>query len=136
MSLNERTADNPMYGILGLIRRGERVLLIQRSQFVRVPLAWCFPGGEIEPGETHEAALMREMREEIGLDVLPGRHLMTQVKHDGRLILHCWSAEILSGEPTPNPREVAAVAWATPGEIRLMQGILPGTAEILDGVGW
>lgn len=136
MSLEDRTANNPMQGVLGLIRQDGRILLIQRSRHVRAPLAWCFPGGEVEPGETEPAALIREMREEVGLEVEPGERLMTQVKHEGRLVLHCWSARIVSGEPSPNPREVAACVWATPGEIRLMQGILPGTAEILEQIGW
>ena len=121
-----------MYGILGIIQQDGRLLMIQRSKFVRVPLAWCFPGGEIEQGETHEQALIREIKEEVGLDVQPGQHLMTQTKHDGRLVLHCWSATITSGDPTPNPREVAQIAWITPADIRTMHGVLPGTTDILD----
>jgi mutator protein MutT len=124
-----------MHGILGIIRVDGRLLMIQRSQFVRVPLAWCFPGGEIEKGETHEQALVREMQEEVNLEVQPGEHLMTQTKHEGRLILHCWSATIRSGDPTPNPREVAQIAWLTPADIRAMKGVLPGTTDILDRIG-
>jgi 8-oxo-dGTP diphosphatase len=121
-------------GILGIIRREGRLLMIQRSAHVRVPHAWCFPGGTIEPGESHEAALVREMLEELHLEVRPGRHLMTQTKHDGRLVLYCWSAEIVSGEPTPNPKEVAQLAWLTPEEIAVKAGVLPGTVEIVECV--
>ncbi|GJQ26281.1 MAG: hypothetical protein HBSAPP02_13130 [Phycisphaerae bacterium] len=123
------------YGILGILQRDGRVLLIQRSQHVRVPLAWCFPGGTIEPGESQPDALVRELREEINLTVRPERHLMTQTKHDGRLVLYCWSAEILEGELRPNPQEVADLAWLTPDEVRRMAGVLPGTTDILDGIG-
>ncbi len=129
------TPDNPMKGVIGIIRRDERLLVIQRSRHVRVPLAWCFPGGEIEDGETQAQALVREMREEINVDVEADELLMTQEKHDGRLILYCWSASILSGEPTPNPREVAQVVWMTPDEIRRQAGLLHGMLEILDTVG-
>lgn len=124
-----------MLGVVGVIRRDDKILLIQRSQFVRVPLAWCFPGGEIEPGETQESALIREMREELNADVRPGKLLMTQTKHDGRLVLYCWSAELLTAEPRINPHEVAQIAWLTPDEIRRKDGILPGTAEILATIG-
>ena len=124
-----------MLGVLGIIREDGRLLMIQRSEHVRVPLAWCFPGGEIEPGETQEAALRREMREELSIEVEPGEHLMTQTKHEGRLVLHCWSARIVGGKPRADPREVAALRWMTPGEIREAGGMLPGTTEILDRIG-
>ena len=112
------------------------MLLIQRSDAVKAPLTWCFPGGHIEPGESQEAALVREMREELGVEVRPGEYLLTQTKHAGQLVLHCWSATIVGGRPEANPREVAALAWLTPEEIRRHPGLLPGTVEILDEAGW
>ncbi|MFQ5430303.1 MAG: NUDIX domain-containing protein [Phycisphaerae bacterium] len=130
----KRTPSNPIRGVLGILRRDDRLLLIQRSATVRAPLAWCFPGGTIEPGETQPEALVREMREEMAVDVRPGALLTTQTKHDGRLILYCWSAEIVAGPPVANPEEVADFAWLTPEEIRTQDGILPGTAEILDHI--
>lgn len=93
-----RPHSDVVHGILGIIQRDGRLLMIQRSAHVRVPLAWCFPGGTIEPGETPPDALVREIREEVNLVVSPGEHLMTQTKHDGKLVLYCWSAHILSGE--------------------------------------
>ncbi len=124
-----------MLGVVAVIRRDDRLLVIQRSAHVRAPLAWCFPGGEIEPGESQADALIREMREELNADVAPGELLMTQTKHDGRLILYCWSADLLTPEPHPNPAEVAQLAWLTPDEVRGRPGILPGTPEILAHIG-
>lgn len=124
-----------MLGVIAVIRRDERLLVIQRSAHVRVPLAWCFPGGEIEPGESQADALIREMQEELNADVAPGELLMTQTKHDGRLVLYCWSADLLTPEPRPNPAEVAQFAWLTPDELRNRPGILPGTPEILAHIG-
>lgn len=132
---HQRTAANPVLGVLGIVRDGERVLMIQRSKTVRVPLAWCFPGGAIEDGESQVEALVREMREELELVVQPGELLMTQTKHDGRLILYCWSAEIVGGVLAANPKEVAEARWMTPAEVRVMEGVLPGTAEILETIG-
>jgi len=129
------TPEKPMTGVIGIIRRDERLLIIQRSRHVRVPLAWCFPGGEIEEGETQPQALVREMREEINVAIEAGQLLMTQTKHEGRLVLYCWTASIISGEPTPNPREVARIVWMTPDEIRRQEGLLHGMLEILDVIG-
>ncbi len=124
-----------MLGVLGILRQDGRLLLIQRSATVRAPLAWCFPGGEIEPGESQPIALKRELLEELNLEIQPGELLTTQIKHDGRLILYCWSANMISPEPRPNPLEVADFAWLTPDEIRAKPGVLPGTTEILDQLG-
>jgi 8-oxo-dGTP pyrophosphatase MutT (NUDIX family) len=126
---------NIVHGVLAIIRRDEHLLMIQRSRFVRAPLAWCFPGGTIEPNEAVEAALVREVREEVGLNVRPARHLMTQTKHAGKLVLYCWSAEIISGELAPHPQEIAEIAWMTPAEVRAKEGVLPGTTDILDHLG-
>ncbi len=133
--MSQTGSPHPVYGVLGIISRADRLLMIQRSATVRVPLAWCFPGGTIEDGESQDEALVREMREEIQVEVAPGALLMTQTKHDGRLVLYCWSAEILSGEPRPNPKEVARIEWLTPTEIRAWDGMLPGTIDILDVIG-
>lgn len=124
-----------MLGVVGVIRRDGRVLVIQRSAQVRAPLAWCFPGGEIEPGESQRDALVREMREELNAEVTPGKLLTTQTKHDGRLILYFWSANMVTPEPVPNPREVACIEWLTGDEIRLKVGILPGTLDVLTAIG-
>jgi len=50
--------------VVAVILRGERFLVICRSQQVRAPGMYCFPGGGIEPGETEEQALRRELLEE------------------------------------------------------------------------
>jgi len=55
--------------VAGLISRGDRLLVCQRSQDGDFPLKWEFPGGKVENGESHEAALVRELREELGIEV-------------------------------------------------------------------
>ncbi len=109
--------------------------MIRRSAMVRVPLAWCFPGGGIEPGESQAEALVREMQEELAIDVEPGELLTTHTKHEGRLVLYCWSAKIGGGTLAANPKEVAEVRWMTPAEVRAMDGVLPGTTDILEKIG-
>lgn len=127
-----------IHGILGILRRNGRLLLIQRAAGLRVAGAWCFPGGHIEPGESHGDALAREMREELGLGVTPGEHLFTLIKHRGRLRLHCWSAARVHGPLRPNRAEVAAARWMTPSEIRACRRTsrscrIDGPPRIIDG---
>lgn len=56
----------------GLILRGEEVLICQRRPDQPMALKWEFPGGKIEPGETPEQALARELDEELGIDAVIG----------------------------------------------------------------
>ena len=62
-------------GVVGVVVRDGRMLVIRRSRSVVAPLVYCFPGGGIEAGESEEEALVREFREEVGVAVRPVRRL-------------------------------------------------------------
>ena len=63
-----------------IILDGEMVLVTQRSALMPHPLKWEFPGGKLKPGETPEASIIREIREELGLEISV-RQLLPSVKH-------------------------------------------------------
>jgi 8-oxo-dGTP diphosphatase len=52
-----------------VIMEGDRVLVTRRSEHMPHPLKWEFPGGKLKPGETPEACLIREIREELGVEI-------------------------------------------------------------------
>ena len=58
-------------GVVGVIFRDQRLLIIRRSMTVAAPGKLCLPGGGIELGESESEALVREMQEELAIDVQP-----------------------------------------------------------------
>jgi 8-oxo-dGTP diphosphatase len=55
--------------VAAMIERDGKYLITQRRPSATLPLLWEFPGGRVEEGETDEAALARELKEEMGIDV-------------------------------------------------------------------
>jgi 8-oxo-dGTP diphosphatase len=88
-----------------------RWLCIRRSRYVAAPLKVCFPGGGIEAGESQEAAVIREMREELGIAVKPMQCVWKWESPSSELTLWGWIAERQQTEITFDPQEVAEVLW-------------------------
>ncbi len=55
--------------VCGVILDGDKVLCVQRSETMSLPLKWEFPGGKIEKNETPEQCLYREIKEELGVSI-------------------------------------------------------------------
>jgi 8-oxo-dGTP diphosphatase len=106
--------------VAAVIERSDRRLLIgQRRRGDTSPLKWEFPGGKVEPGETPEAALARELREELGATLqkcMPiGRVLHKYAETPEQLEILFFAAAISESELTPRPFE--KVAWVLPKEL-------------------
>jgi len=97
--------------VAALVRNANAVLLSQRRADQSFPLSWEFPGGKIEPGESPEFALVREIQEELGCTVKVGQ-VVDVVFHayaDFDLYMLLYACEVVDG--VPHPVEVAAVSW-------------------------
>lgn len=111
-------ADGRLHGVVVACRRADgKWLCIRRSRHVYSPLKVCFPGGCIEAGEGQAEAVSREMKEEVGLEVRPVEQVWRWEKPEGNLILWGWTAEIVGGEISADPMEVAEVLWLSGAEV-------------------
>ena len=120
------------HGVVAVVVREGRFLVIRRSEQVVAPGAFCFPGGGIEPGETEEAALVRELREELDLLVRPIRLVWRSVT-PWNVSLAWWLSEF-EGQPTCNPAEVASLHWHTADELAALPKLLESNHHFLAAV--
>jgi 8-oxo-dGTP pyrophosphatase MutT (NUDIX family) len=121
-------------GVVAVIVRGETLLVIRRSQAVRAPGAYCFPGGAIEPGEVEPEAVVRELGEELALLSRPVRRLWECVT-PWQVHLAWWLAEIdPAAVPVPHPAEVESFQWLAPAAIRNLPNLLASNHHFLDAL--
>lgn len=84
---------------------------------------WEFPGGKVEPGETEEQAAVREIREELDLEIKIGASLGPAVEISERYQLRVYLASIVAGEPVL--REHSELRWFGAGELAEVDWLVP-----------
>ena len=103
--------------VAALIRDGDRFLICQRPAHKNCGLLWEFVGGKVEPGESKEAALVRECQEELDITLEVGAEFMDVTHTYPELTVHLtlFEARILRG--VPRLLEHNDMKWITAGEI-------------------
>lgn len=121
----------PRIVVAGAVIRDERLLLAQRAYPPELAGRWELPGGKVEPGESVAGALVRELREELGIEVVAGEHLGAPASLRDDLELRAYRAQWVSGEPAA--LEHRAVAWFGPKEL---VALVDGDEMVPADVGW
>ena len=117
-----------------VILKDDLILCAQRSFSGALPGMWEFPGGKIEPGETPREALVREIREELRVDVILGDEVATTTYEYsfGHVTLTTFYCELVSGTMTLTEHEsvkwvpateLSALDWA-PADVPAVRSIL------------
>lgn len=117
--------------VVGVAMRDDQFLIIRRSQLVRAPGKLCMPGGRLEPGESQRAAVLRELREELDVQVEPNRLIWNSISPWGTELF--WWSIHLSGtaEIVPNPLEVDSFAWMTAEQMLAAPDLLQSALNFL-----
>ena len=103
-----------------LLDADDRILLAQRPEGKSMAGLWEFPGGKVEPGETPEDSLVRELHEELGISVKPAclapLSFASHAYADFHLLMPLYVCRRFEGWPTA--REGQALKWVRPRDLR------------------
>lgn len=125
--------------VAGAILRDGRVLAARRAPHKRQAGLWELPGGKVEAGEPEADALIRELREELGVRVAVGERLAESVHRypHAQVRLVAWSCELLAGEPGGpdhdrlewvDAERGAELSWA-PADVPLLPAVWAALTE-------
>ena len=116
--------------VAAIIERDGKILLAQRSSQSDQAGLWEFAGGKVEAGESQPQALIRELREELGIDATIGEYIASHQREvSGRMIhLHAWHVPAFFG--TLRAHEHQALIWCLPEEA-LQHPLAPADIPLL-----
>ena len=122
----------PVPVVCAIIVRDDRIMIAQRPPDKKLGGLWEFPGGKVEPGESVEDALHRELHEELGCTVCITLALPSFV-HDypwGRIELIPFICELTANSSEPHPHEHTALVWAEREQLRAYE-LAPADVPLL-----
>ena len=126
-------SDGRVHGVaVAVMREDGRYLVIRRSKHVGSPRKVCFPGGTVELGETQEAAVVREMWEELRAEVTPVKPVWRHDFSDKPLTLFGWVARLESPDIDPQQQEIEEIFWMQPQEAWQHADALPTVKDFVD----
>ncbi|MBM9619561.1 (deoxy)nucleoside triphosphate pyrophosphohydrolase [Streptomyces zhihengii] len=101
--------------VAGAVYDRGRLLAARRSAPEELAGRWELPGGKLEPGESPEQALVRELREELGVETEPVERVPGEWPLKPGYVLRVWTVRLVSGDPRPL-QDHDALRWLGPHE--------------------
>jgi 8-oxo-dGTP diphosphatase len=134
--VGKRTATQVVVGA-ALLDGAGRVLVAQRAEPPALAGYWELPGGKVEVDEDERAALVRECREELAVDIRLGERLGPDLPIGPSGVLRVWAATIVGGQP--RAVEHRELRWLAASELQALNWLpadlplVPRLEELLDG---
>lgn len=128
-------SNDPRTVVCAVVIRDGRVLAARRARPAELAGLWEMPGGKLEPGEGESAAVARELREELGVEVEVGEQFMPALDIGPGWELVPYAAVLTSGSPRPMEADPAHddVRWLSADQLDQVPW-LPGDAPLVDAV--
>lgn len=101
--------------VAGALISGSELLVAQRQRPPELAGLWELPGGKVAAGETDGQALVRELREELGVEVTVSEQVGPDVELGAGLVLRAYAVTLAGG--TPHPHDHRALRWVTAEDI-------------------
>ena len=112
--------------VAAVIERSGQILIAQRKNLGHHPLKWEFPGGKVEPGETPEAAAIRELQEELGIAARIDRELLRyEYEYPGRGRILLIFYRVVDFDGAPQNLDFEQFRWEAPerlGDYDFLEG--------------
>ncbi len=117
--------------VLGIVCRRGRVLLVKRRK--DDDFVWSLPGGKIQSGETKEYAIVREIREESGVDCVAVREIGSRAHPTTERPVSYWECKYHAGVLFPRIKTIEAAEWVSREEalVRLGDSLFEAAKEFL-----
>jgi 8-oxo-dGTP diphosphatase len=122
--------------VAGAVIADSRVLVAQRLRPPELAGRWELPGGKVAPDETEPEALVRELAEELGVEVVVGERLGDDIALNATTTLRAYHVSLARGEP--HPHDHGALRWVAAAELHDVDWVpadrdwLPALTRLLD----
>jgi len=116
--------------VAGALISGAALLVAQRVRPPELAGLWELPGGKVAPRESDAAALVRELREELGVEVIVGPRLGMDVALNAATTLRAYRVSLTAG--SPHPHDHRALRWVAADELDSVQWVPADRAWLLD----
>ncbi|MEV0226166.1 (deoxy)nucleoside triphosphate pyrophosphohydrolase [Streptomyces sp. NPDC050704] len=117
----------------GAVLSDGRLLAARRSAPAELAGRWELPGGKVEPGETPERALVRELREELGVETVPVARVPGEWALKPPYVLCVWTARLLPDSPAPKLlQDHDELRWLSPDELWDVEWLDQDVAAVME----
>jgi 8-oxo-dGTP pyrophosphatase MutT (NUDIX family) len=119
--------------VVAIIQKSNKFLFVKRSDYKQSATGfWCPVSGRVEENESQAEALQREVKEEVGLNVVAIEKICAIPSHNGEFLLHFWTTDILSGEVAITSDEATDFKWVTLEEMKQLRPVFEEDIQVFE----